>query len=324
MESTRAWGVGLATITESGKILDTWFPRLHEGDLDDAKIKECEAKLHKLELKDEARNVHTEVMTVQTDIEGDVVSAPDGYLRLQLMSKRMCQPHTVNLEGLFDKLSLVAWTNHGPCDYEDFEQTRMRLMGKFGMGVNVRSIDRIPRMTDYVTPSGVRIANTETVRLGAYLAEGTEVGYAGFVNYNSGAIGKDCRIEGRISQGVTIDEGTTLAGGASTAGTLAIGAHKRVSLGKNCRMGANSGLAIPLGDNCVVEAGLYLNGDTKVYYMPSGGVMPGDTGFFVEPKTMIAEDLAGVANASFRRNSQSGRVEAVARPGAEIEFVFSD
>lgn len=315
----KVWGVGLTAETESGKSLDTWYPNIYEGDVDEAKAKELTAKLAHLEGKDDARLIINKVITVSADLEDDVQSAPDGYLRLHALSWRMVKPNTLSLEGLFDKLNLVAWTSRGACDYENFEETRLRLMAKYGIGANIRCVDRIPRMTTYVTPDGVRIANTENVRLGAYLHPGTEIGYTGFVNYNAGTLGA-ARIEGRVSQGVTVDEGTTLAGGASTAGTLSVGIHKRVSLGKDCHMGANSGLAVPLGDDCVVEGGLYLNSDTKVYYMPSGGVMPGDTGFFIEPKTMLAEELAGVSHAVFRRNSQTGRVEAVSRGGTAIEF----
>lgn len=315
----KVWGVGLAAETESGKSLDTWFPYIFEGEVDEAKAQELTAKMAHLEKKDDARLILNKVITVCSDLEGDVVSAPDGYLRLHAISKRIVKPNSLSLEGLFDKLNLVAWTSRGACDYEDFEETRLRLMTKYGIGVNIRCVDRIPRMTTYVTPDKVRIANTENVRLGAYLAPGTEVGYAGFVNYNAGSLGA-ASIEGRLSQGVTVGEGTTLAGGSSTAGSLAVGAHRRVSLGKNCHLGSNAGLAIPLGDDCVVEGGLYLDSETKVYYMPSGGVMPGDAGFFMEPKTMLAEELAGVSNAFFRRNSQTGRVEAVSRAGMEIEF----
>lgn len=321
MTAKKVWGVGVTTVTDGGKTLDTWFPFIHEGELDEAKAKEYAAKLSMLEKKDEARLITNKVVTVQSDLEGDVTDPMDGYLRLHALSWRIALPNTVCLEKLFDKLNLVAWTTRGSCDPEGFEETRLRLMQKYGIGVNIRSVDRIPRMTTYVSPKDVRITSSENVRLGAYLAPGTEVGYAGFINYNAGTLGA-AHVEGRISQGVVVGEGTTLAGGASTAGSMAIGVHKRVSLGKNCRMGANSGLAIPLGDDCVVEPGLYLNVDTKVYFMPSGGVMPGDTGFFMEPKTMLAEELADVSNALFRRNSQTGRVEAVSRGGAGM--VFSD
>lgn len=315
----KVWGVGLTAITDSGKTLDTWYPYVFEGEKDAAKAKELSEKLAGLERKDDARMIINKVVVVESDLEGDVTDPMDGYLRLHTLSWRIAKPNTVCLEGLFDKLNLVAWTTRGACDPEGFEETRLRLMAKHGIGVNIRCIDRIPRMTTYVTPKDVRIASSENVRLGAYLAPGTDVSHSGFINYNAGTLGA-AHIEGRISQGVTVDQGTSLGGGASTAGTMAIGAHKRVSLGKNCRMGANSGLAIPLGDECVIEAGLYLNADTKVYFMPSGGVMPGETGFFTDPKTMLAEELSGVSNALFRRNSQTGRVECVTRAGMEMEF----
>lgn len=319
MSSKQVWGVGVQALTFGGKTLDTWFPFVHQGSVDEAKAAHYRERLTQLEHKDTARQIHNRVVTAESDLEGDIVDVTDGYLRLHALSKRLAKPNTVCLEGLHEKLPLVAWTNHGACDPVEFEETRLRLKAKFGVGVYVRSIDRIPSMTTYVAPPDVRITNSENVRLGAYLSPGTEIGYTGFVNYNAGTLGA-AHIEGRISQGVTVAEGTTLAGGASTAGTMAIGVHKRVSLGKNCHLGANSGLAIPLGDECVIEAGLYLNGDTKVYFMPSGGVMPGETGFFLEPKTMLAADLSGVSNALFRRNSQTGRVECVTRPGMELEF----
>ncbi|NMW60303.1 2,3,4,5-tetrahydropyridine-2,6-dicarboxylate N-succinyltransferase [Mobiluncus mulieris] len=315
----KAWGVGVTAETYGGKMLDTWFPYVHEGSLNDAQAREYAARLVSLERRDDAREINNRVVIVESDLESDVTNPRDGFLRLHVLSKRLAKPNTVCLEGLSHQLNLVMWTNHGACDPVGFEETRLRLKAKFGVGVSVQSLDRIPPMTSYVSPSDVRITSSPNVRLGAYLAPGTEIGYTGFVNYNAGTLGA-AHIEGRLSQGVTVDEGTTLAGGASTAGTMAIGVHQRVSLGRNCHLGANSGLAIPLGDECVIEPGLYLNADTKVYVMPSGGVIPGETGFFMEPKTLLASDLSGVSNALFRRNSQTGRVECVSRDGLEMEF----
>lgn len=319
MSARLAWGVGLATVTDSGKTLDVWYPHPRLGAEDSEAAAAEVARLTPLERRDEAREVHVAVVKTQIDFDEPIGTVADAYLRLHCLSARLVTPNSICLDGLFENLSLVAWTNAGPCDYEGFEETRLRLRAKLGDGLNLRSIDRIPRMADYVTPPDVRIANTENVRLGAYLSPGTTVAHAGFINYNAGTLGR-CTVEGRLSQGVVIDDGTDIAGGASTAGTLTPGAHPRVSLGKNCLLGSNAGLAIPLGDNCVVESGLYLTTTTRIYYMPSGGVMPGEYGFFTEPRIMSAVDLAGVSNALFRRNSETGRVEAVSRGGQEIEF----
>lgn len=319
MESTKVWAVGLAAVTFDGRVLDIWYPKGQYGEVDQAVAAEQTEKLRILEGRDEARGVTNQVMTVAVDADSAPASVEDIFLRLHALSWRMFKPNKVNLEGMFEKMRMIAWTNHGSCDYEGFEDTRLRLMAKYGKGVNVRSVDRVPRMLGFVAPSDVRIANSETVRLGAYLAPGTQIGYTGFVNYNAGTLGS-ARVEGRLSTGVTVDDGCTVAGGASTAGSLALGHHRRVSLGRNCQMGANSGLAIPLGDNCKVEAGLYLNSDTRVYVMPTGGVIPGEYGFIADPRAVLADELAGISNAMFRRNSQSGRVEVVPIPGTSLEY----
>lgn len=319
MESKIAWGVGLATVTDSGKTLDVWYPEPQLGQEDPEAVKRLTQKLSKLEVKCEARQVHTTVVNTSCDLEEAPQTAADAYLRLHALSHRLALPNTVNLDGIFEQMNLVVWTGAGPCDYENFDEVRLSLRAKLGYPVPIRSIDRLPRMVDYVLPSGVRIANGNNVRLGAYLSSGTAVNHAGFVNYNAGTLGSST-VEGRISTGVVIGDGTDIAGGASTAGTLATGPHARVSMGEHCLLGANSGLSIPLGDNCVVEPGLYLTVDTKVYLMPSGGVMPGAGGFFSEPRTLPASELAGVSNALFRRNSESGRVEAISRGGQQIEF----
>ena len=241
------------------------------------------------------------------------------YLRLHVLSHRLSQPNTINLDGIFSRLPNVVWTSAGPCPVEDFEVTRRRLRAKFGHPVQVNSLDKFPRMTDYVLPSGVRIGNAANVRLGAYLAEGTTVMHAGFVNYNAGTLGRSM-VEGRVSQGVVIGDGSDVGGGASTMGMLSGGGRQRVAVGERCLLGANSGLGIPLGDDCVVEAGLYLTAGTKVSLLPSGGVIPGPHGLFQEPRIISARELAGASNVLFRRNSQSGAVEALARGGKGIEL----
>lgn len=318
MEERKAWGVGLATVSESGRTLDVFYPQPLLGQPDAELSAQWVEKLAKLEKRDTLRGVHTSVVRTECDFDTPVATAADAYLRLHALSALLVKPNNVCLDDLFERLTKVVWTTVGPMEIEDYEEKRLLLRASCE-GFGVRSIDRIPRLTDYIVPKDVRIVNGENVRLGAYLSPGTTVMNAGFINYNAGTLGS-CKIEGRISQGVVVGDGTDLAGGSSTAGTLALGPHPRVSLGRNCLLGANSGLSIPLGDNCVVEAGLYLTASTKVYLMPSGGVMPGEGGFFSEPRSLLASELVGVSNALFRRNSESGRVEAISRGGQAIEF----
>ncbi|MDO5672124.1 MAG: DapH/DapD/GlmU-related protein [Actinomycetaceae bacterium] len=319
MTSRNAWGVGLATVTSSGKTLDVWFPNPRLGEEDPELMRQDLERLAPLEKADKARGVHASIVRTNSDLDLGPESTAGAYLRLHVLSHRLAQPNTVNLEGLFDRLPNVVWTNLGPCDVEDFEETRLRIRELNSQPVTVRSVDRIPRMLDYVCPTGIWVANADQVRLGAHLAPGTNVGHAGFVNYNAGSLGHST-IEGRLSQGVVIDDGTDIGGGASTAGTLSGHRDIHVRMGKNCLLGPNAGLGIALGDNCVVEPGLYLTVGTRVSLMPSGGVMPGPLGVFSEPRVVEARDLSGVDNILFRRNSQSGRVEAVARVGQTIEL----
>jgi 2,3,4,5-tetrahydropyridine-2,6-dicarboxylate N-succinyltransferase len=230
-------------------------------------------------------------------------SAVDAYLRLHLLSHRLVQPNTINLDGIFGVLSNVVWTNHGPCAVDGFEQTRMRLRRRGP--VEVRSVDKFPRMTDYVLPTGVRIADADRVRLGAHLAEGTTVMHEGFCNYNAGTLGVSM-VEGRIVQGVVVDDGSDIGGGASIMGTLSGGGTDRVRVGKRCLLGAQSGLGISLGDDCVVEAGLYVTAGTKVT-LPDGEVVK-------------ARELSGRDNVLFIRNSVTGAVEARDRSGTGIRL----
>jgi 2,3,4,5-tetrahydropyridine-2,6-dicarboxylate N-succinyltransferase len=238
-------------------------------------------------------------------VETDDLDAPptgigDAYLRLHLLSHRLVEPNTINLEGIFAVLPNVAWTSLGPVDPQDLESVRLRARGA-GMALVVDGIDKFPKMLDYAAPSRVRVADARRVRLGAYLGEGTTVMHEGFVNFNAGTLGASM-VEGRISQGVVVGDGTDIGGGASTMGTLSGGGTERVRLGRGCLLGANSGLGIALGDDCVVEAGLYLTAGT-ILTTPDG-------------KTAKARELSGQSSLLFRRNSQTGQVEALSRSGS--------
>ena len=317
MDTSTAWGIGLATITLDGTTLDTWYPAPQLGE--PGSDEEAAASLSALERVDEARRVRTVVRTTTIRLDEAPATTEDAYLRLHLLSHRLVRPNSINLDRIFAVLPNVVWTDAGPCAVADFEATRMRLRARDGRPVTVLGIDKFPPMVNYVLPSGVRIADATRVRLGAYLSEGTTVMHAGFVNFNAGTLGRSM-VEGRVSQGVVIGDGSDVGGGASTMGMLSGGGRQRVALGERCLLGANSGLGIPLGDDCVVEAGLYLTAGTKVSLMPQGGVVPGSHGLFKEPRVVSARELAGASNVLFRRNSQSGAVEALARGGKGIEL----
>jgi 2,3,4,5-tetrahydropyridine-2-carboxylate N-succinyltransferase len=246
----------------------------------------------------------TETVAVKTVIESlndQAIDAHDAYLRLHLLSHRLVQPHGLNADGFFGVLANVVWTNHGPCAVAGFEIVRAKLRHRGP--VNVYGVDKFPRMVDYVIPKGVRVADADRVRLGAHLAEGTTVMHEGFVNYNAGTLGASM-VEGRISAGVVVGDGTDVGGGASIMGTLSGGGKEVISVGKRCLLGANSGLGISLGDDCVVEAGLYITAGTKVTTLDGDAVK--------------AQDLSGASNLLFRRNSVTGAVEVVARDGSGI------
>ncbi len=304
---TGAHGVGLATVAADGTVLDTWFPAPELGDppaagterLDPAEAGELAALVG----PDDARGV--EVVAVRTGIaklSDPPVDAHDAYLRLHLLSARLVRPR-LNLDGVFGLLANVVWTNHGPCAVEGFERTRLRLRARGP--VTVYGVDKFPRMVDYVLPPGVRIADADRVRLGAHLASGTTVMHEGFVNYNAGTLGASM-VEGRISAGVVVGDGSDVGGGASIMGTLSGGGKEVISLGERCLLGANAGVGISLGDDCVVEAGLYVTAGTKVA-LPDG-------------RTVKARDLSGSSGLLFRRNSQTGAVEASPRTGTGIEL----
>jgi len=307
-----AYGIGLATVTPDGSVLDTWYPSPTLGDADDlattrvssAEIAEALGEsAAKLLGEDPERGV--EVVGVRVAI--DLAEAPrdtyDVWLRLHLISHRLIKPHGANLDGLFGLLTNVVWTNHGPCAVDGFEQTRTRL--RVRGQVTVYSIDKFPRMVDYVVPSGVRIGDADRVRLGAHLAAGTTVMHEGFVNFNAGTLGNSM-VEGRISGGVVVGDGSDVGGGSSIMGTLSGGGKQVISLGERCLLGANAGLGISLGDDCVVEAGLYITAGTKVT-LPDGEIVK-------------AVALSGQSNLLFIRDSVSGTVKVKPRKGTGVEL----
>lgn len=314
MSENTAWGFGLATSRPDGKILDVWYPHPRLGSApEDA---QPDPVLESLERDDDLRQVHLRIVKKEITLDDEPASASDAYLRLHLLSWRFVKPNEINLDGIFSVLENVAWTSKGPCFLEDFEDTRMRVRAATNTPVRILSVDKFPRMVDYVIPAGVRIADGNNVRLGAYLSEGTTVMHAGFVNYNAGSLGR-AMIEGRVSQGVVVDDGADIGGGASTMGTLSGGGRQRVRVGKRSLLGANSGLGIPVGDDCMVESGLYVTAGTKVTLLPSGGVAPGSEGYIQEPDVVPASLLGGKDNIMYRRNSLSGAVEALPRPGTK-------
>ncbi|WP_099024005.1 2,3,4,5-tetrahydropyridine-2,6-dicarboxylate N-succinyltransferase [Mycolicibacterium palauense] len=304
---TGASGIGLATLTDDGTVLDTWFPAPELGDFDppgNLHLTDAEAppELVALAGSDPDRGTRTVVLrTTVPDLGAPATDAHDVYLRLHLLSHRLVAPHALNAAGFFGLLSNVVWTNHGPCAVDGFETVRARLRRRGP--VTVYGIDKFPRMVDYVAPAGVRIADADRVRLGAHLASGTTVMHEGFVNFNAGTLGSSM-VEGRISAGVVVDDGSDVGGGASIMGTLSGGGSEVISVGKRCLLGANSGLGISLGDDCVIEAGLYVTAGTKVTT--------------ADGKSVKARELSGSDNLLFRRNSVSGAVEVVRRDGHGI------
>ncbi|MCE4264659.1 2,3,4,5-tetrahydropyridine-2,6-dicarboxylate N-succinyltransferase [Rhodococcus sp. ACPA4] len=309
MSAHGASAVGIANVTADGTVLDTWFPAPELGTFETTGTENVEgtdipSDLALLAGTDEAREVSQVIVrTTIADLSKAPVDAYDVYLRLHLLSHRLVAPHGVNLDGQFGLLANVVWTNFGPCAVEGFEQVRSRL--RIRGVVTVFSVDKFPRMVDYVVPSGVRIADADRVRLGAHLASGTTVMHEGFVNFNAGTLGNSM-VEGRISAGVVVDDGSDVGGGASIMGTLSGGGKETISVGKRCLLGANAGLGISLGDDCVLEAGLYVTAGTKVTG-PDGTVVK-------------ALALSGKSNLLFRRNSVSGAVEVVPWKGTGVEL----
>ena len=302
--NTHAWGYGLATISGDGTVLDTWFPSPELGQIPAGREKWIvPAEIEDLVGDAPERNVRLEAVTVEIDLAAAPVGASDAYLRLHLLSHLLVAPNTINLDGIFGQLPNVVWTNAGPVHPEDFTRLRPRLLRA---GIQAQGIDRFPRLTDYVTPDRVRIADASRVRLGAHLAPGTVIMHEGFVNFNAGTLGTSM-VEGRISQGVVVGDGSDIGGGASIMGTLSGGGTEKVRIGERALLGANSGIGISIGDDTVVEAGLYVTAGTKVT------VIDGDK------KTVLkAKELSGVNNLLFRRNSLTGAVEVTSRSGVGI------
>ncbi|TAM68436.1 MAG: 2,3,4,5-tetrahydropyridine-2,6-dicarboxylate N-succinyltransferase [Microbacteriaceae bacterium] len=304
---THAWGYGLATIAGDGTVLDTWFREPRLGTLPAGRDRWIvPAELTALTGDDTRRNVHIDAVTVEIELAAAPTSTPDAYLRLHLLSHLLVKPNTINLDGLFATLPIVTWTNAGPVLPSDFDRLRPALQRG---GIHVTSIDKFPRLLDYVSPVHVRIADASRVRLGAHLAPGTVVMHEGFVNYNAGTLGVSM-VEGRVSQGVVVGDGSDIGGGASIMGTLSGGGTQQVAIGERALLGANSGIGISIGDDCIVEAGLYVTAGTKVVVMGADG----------RAQTVKAVELSGVQNLLFRRNSLTGAVEVLQRSGAGIRL----
>ena len=293
-----AWGHALVTRVDNGSsndgtVLDAWFHELGWGESAPTTDRFTDDQHHAL------RGVRVSVATILIDTDSAPTNAIDVYLRLHLLSHRMAKPRTLNLDGAFGLLTNVAWTNIGPILPENIDQVRWEER-RSGRLLNVHALDNFPRMTDYVVPSGVRIADANRVRLGAYLSSGTTVMHEGFCNFNAGTLGASM-VEGRISAGVVVGDGSDIGGGASIMGTLSGGGKEVVSIGERCLLGANAGIGISLGDECIVEAGLYVTGGSLVT-LPDGEVVKGRT-------------LSGASGLLFRRNSVTGAIEATQRSG---------
>jgi len=303
---SKAWGHGLATIASDGTVLDVWFPDPQLGAAPQSDLQWFPPK--ELELaagSDELLEVSTQVVRTEVELTQPVSSTEDAYLRLQLLSALKVAPNTINLDGLIPNLPICIFTNRGPVLPDLYQTKRLQLRAA---GVAAHSLDKFPRLIDYVTPEKVRIADANRVRLGAHLAPGTTVMHEGFVNFNAGTLGSSM-VEGRISQGVVVGDGSDIGGGASIMGTLSGGGKHKVSIGKRALLGANSGIGISIGDDSVVEAGLYITAGTKVTLLVDS-----------RSQTVKASELSGMPGLLFRRNSQSGAVEAIAREGVGVEL----
>ncbi|GAA3915782.1 2,3,4,5-tetrahydropyridine-2,6-dicarboxylate N-succinyltransferase [Microbacterium invictum] len=304
-EARRVWGVGLATVSERGTVLDTWYPEPAFGAAPDAADT---AAWDAYAGPDERRAVTVEVVVTEIDLDVAPQGTSDAYLRLHALSHRLVAPNDLNLDGIFGHLPNVAWTNAGPVDPDDLTRLRPRLQRA---GIQVQGLDKFPRLTDYVVPAGVRIADASRVRLGAHLSPGTTVMHEGFVNFNAGTLGASM-VEGRVSQGVVVGDGSDVGGGASIMGTLSGGGAHRVSIGARTLLGANAGIGISLGDDCVVEAGLYVTAGSKIVL--ADGAPRHDNS---RPVVKGAE-LSGRSGLLFRRNSLTGAIEAVRRAGVGV------
>jgi 2,3,4,5-tetrahydropyridine-2-carboxylate N-succinyltransferase len=300
-----AWGAGLATYA-GDRILEVFYPDPQLGGEGESRLTELSAQaaaehgLPEAQRTDPLRDVRqATVLTRIADLSTPPRNTADAYLRLHLLSHRLVKPHGVNLDGVFGALPNVAWTSVGPVDPANLTQVQLKARAA-GIALQVFSVDKFPRMTDYVAPTGVRVADADRVRLGAHLAEGTTVMHEGFVNFNAGTLGTSM-VEGRISAGVVVGDGSDVGGGASIMGTLSGGGAEVISIGERCLLGANAGIGISLGDECTVEAGLYITAGT-VITLPDGDTVKG-------------RDLSGANGLLFRRNSRTGTVEALPRSG---------
>ncbi|MEV4735737.1 MULTISPECIES: 2,3,4,5-tetrahydropyridine-2,6-dicarboxylate N-succinyltransferase [unclassified Microbacterium] len=307
-EARTVWGTGLSTIAADGTALDAWFPGVSTTAPTPGDAAAALLTLDAVAGPDERRNVTVETVQLHIDLDAAPASTADAYLRLHALSHLVVRPNEVNLDGIFAHLPIVAWTNAGPVHPDDAARLRPLLQRA---GIQVQGLDKFPRLTDYVQPTGVRIADASRVRLGAYLSPGTTVMHEGFVNFNAGTLGASM-VEGRISQGVVVGDGSDIGGGASIMGTLSGGGSHRVSIGARTLLGANAGIGISLGDDCVVEAGLYVTAGTKIVVADgpatAGGGRP----------TVKGAELSGENGILFRRNSLSGAVEAVRRAGVGV------
>lgn len=293
---SKGYGFGIATQTRSGQILECSFHRLGLGV---APANKSDTNFDALLGEDSIRGVKKIAVEMVINLDEKPKDAVDVYLRLHLLSHRLVRPHAINLDGIFGLLTNVVWTSAGACEVEGFAKVRAQLQSKFGNLV-VYGVDKFPRMIDYVIPEGVRIADGDRVRLGAYLSPGTTVMHEGFVNFNAGTLGKSM-VEGRISAGVVVGDGSDIGGGASIMGTLSGGGNHIISIGERTLLGANSGIGISLGDDCVVEAGVYITAGSKIT-LPDGSIVK-------------AKELSGSNNLLFRRNSQTGALEVMAKSG---------
>lgn len=305
-DETRAWGHGLATVTSDGLVLDTWFPETHLGIAPRDAVGLVPAALESAAGRDDRRSVEMIPVTVEIELADPPHTTSDAYLRLHLLSHLHVLPNGLNLDGIYGQLPLVAFTTAGSMSPEEFTSRRIELQRA---GISILALDKFPRLLDYVTPARVRIADASRVRLGAHLAAGTTVLHEGYVNFNAGTLGESM-VEGRITQGVIVGNGSDIGGGASIMGTLSGGGTHRVTIGRRSLLGANAGLGISLGDDCVVEAGLYVTAGTKVT------LRGGDTDGTIVP----ARELSGRNNLLFRRNSTNGIVEASARDGHGVSL----
>ncbi len=293
---SKGYGFGIATQTRSGQILECSF---HSLGLGVAPANKSDTNFDALLGEDSIRGVKKIAVEMVINLDEKPKDAVDVYLRLHLLSHRLVKPHAINLDGIFGLLTNVVWTSAGACEVEGFAKVRAQLQSKFGNLV-VYGVDKFPRMIDYVIPEGVRIADGDRVRLGAYLSPGTTVMHEGFVNFNAGTLGKSM-VEGRISAGVVVGDGSDIGGGASIMGTLSGGGNEIISIGERTLLGANSGIGISLGDDCVVEAGVYITAGSKIT-LPDGSIIK-------------AKELSGSNNLLFRRNSQTGALEVMAKSG---------